>query len=90
MQTTFGIINLALVNGRPEILNLKQIIRYYVDHQVEVVTRRTKFDLDKAEKRAHIVEGLFIALDNIDRIIKLLGDQRTTRKQRKSSTKNLN
>lgn len=57
MQTTFGIINLALVNGRPEILNLKQIIRYYVDHQVEVVTRRTKFDLDKAEKRAHIVEA---------------------------------
>ena len=65
MQTTFGIINLALVNGKPEILNLKEIIRYYVDHQVEVVTRRTKFDLDKAEKRAHIVEGLFIALDNI-------------------------
>ena len=72
MQTTFGIINLALVNGRPEVLNLKEIIRYYVDHQVEVVTRRTKFDLDKAEKRAHIVEGLFIALDNIDRIIKIV------------------
>ena len=72
MQTTFGIINLALVNGKPEILNLKEIIRYYVDHQVEVVTRRTKFDLDKAEKRAHIVEGLFIALDNIDRIIKIV------------------
>ena len=52
MQTTFGIINLALVNGRPEILNLKQIIRYYVDHQVEVVTRRTKFDLDKDDKEA--------------------------------------
>ena len=72
MQTTFGIINLALVNGKPEILNLKEIIRYYVDHQVEVVTRRTKFDLDKAEKRAHIVEGLFIDLDNIDRIIKIV------------------
>ncbi|MDU1582305.1 MAG: DNA gyrase subunit A, partial [Peptoniphilus harei] len=72
MQTTFGIINLALVNGKPEILNLNEIIRYYVDHQVEVVTRRTKFDLDKAEKRAHIVEGLFIALDNIDRIIKIV------------------
>ena len=72
MQTTFGIINLALVNGKPEILNLKEIIRYYVDHQVEVVTRGTKFDLDKAEKRAHIVEGLFIALDNIDRIIKIV------------------
>ena len=72
LETTFGIINLALVNGRPEVLNLKEIIRYYVDHQVEVVTRRTKFDLDKAEKRAHIVEGLFIALDNIDRIIKIV------------------
>lgn len=72
MQITFGIINLALVNGKPEILNLKEIIRYYVDHQVEVVTRRTKFDLDKAEKRAHIIEGLFIALDNIDKIIKIV------------------
>lgn len=72
MQITFGIINLALVNGKPEILNLKDLIRHYVDHQVEVVTRRTKFDLDKAEKRAHIVEGLFIALDNIDRIIQIV------------------
>ena len=72
MQITFGIINLALVNGKPEILNLKELIRHYVDHQVEVVTRRTKFDLDKAENRAHIVEGLFIALDNIDRIIQIV------------------
>ncbi|MET3617765.1 DNA gyrase subunit A [Peptoniphilus olsenii] len=72
MQITFGIINLALVNEKPEILNLKDLIRHYVDHQVEVVTRRTKFDLDKAEKRAHIVEGLFIALDNIDRIIQIV------------------
>lgn len=72
MQTTFGIINLALVNGKPEILNLKDLIRHYVDHQVEVVTRRTVFDLNKAEARAHIIEGLFIALDNIDRIIKIV------------------
>lgn len=72
MQTTFGIINLALVNGEPKILNLKELIRYYVDHQVEVVTRRTKFDLDKAERRAHIIEGLFIALDNIDRVIAIV------------------
>lgn len=72
MQVTYGIINLALVNGTPKILNLKELIEHYVDHQVEVVTRRTKFDLDKAKKRAHIVEGLFIALDNIDRIIKIV------------------
>ena len=72
MQITFGIINLALVNGMPKILNLKDLIEHYVDHQVEVVTRRTKFDLDKAKARAHIVEGLQIALDNIDRIIEII------------------
>lgn len=72
MQITFGIINLALVNGMPKILNLKELIEHYVDHQVEVVTRRTKFDLDKAKARAHIVEGLQIALDNIDRIIEII------------------
>ena len=72
LQITYGIINLALVNGRPQILNLKELIRYYVDHQVEVITRRTRFDLNKAEARAHIVEGLFIALDNIDRVIKII------------------
>ena len=69
MQTTFGIINLALVDGVPKVLSLKEMISHYVNHQIEVVTRRTKFDLDKANARAHIVEGLKIALDNIDRII---------------------
>ncbi|EFI41681.1 MULTISPECIES: DNA gyrase subunit A [Peptoniphilus] len=76
MQTTFGIINLALVNGVPKILNLKELISYYVDHQINVVTRRTKFDLEKAKARAHIVEGLKIALDNIDRIIEIVRSSR--------------
>ena len=72
MTTTFGIINLALVNGIPKELTLKELIHHYVDHQKEVVTRRTQFDLDKAEARAHIVEGLRIAYDNIEEIIKII------------------
>lgn len=72
MTTTFGIINLALVDGVPRVLNLKELIHYYIEHQKEVVTRRTKFDLAKAEARAHIVEGLRIAYDHIDEIIKII------------------
>lgn len=72
MQTTFGIINICLVNGEPKQLNLKELIHYYVEHQIEVIERRTRFDLDKAEKRAHIIEGLQIAIDNIDEIIKII------------------
>lgn len=72
MQTTFGIINLALVDGEPKVLNLKELIHYYVAHQVEVVERRTRFELDRAERRAHILEGLKIAIDNIDEIIKII------------------
>ena len=72
MQTTFGIINLALVNGEPRVLNLKELIQYYIEHQKEVVTRRTQFDLAKAEARAHIIEGLRIAIDNIDEVIKII------------------
>lgn len=72
MQTTFGIINLALVDGVPRVLNLKELIGYYIEHQKEVVTRRTQFDLNKAEARAHIVEGLRIAIDHIDEIIKII------------------
>ncbi|MDY0236034.1 MAG: DNA gyrase subunit A [Gudongella sp.] len=72
LQSTFGIINLALVDGQPKVLNLKQIIYYYLEHQKEIITRRTQYDLKKAEARAHIVEGLRIALDNIDRIIKII------------------
>ena len=72
MQVTFGIINLALVNGEPKQLNLKELIQLYIDHQIEIITRRTQFDLDKAEKRAHIIEGLLIAQDNIDEMIKII------------------
>ena len=72
MQTTFGIINLALVNGIPKVLNLKELISLYVEHQEEVVTRRTQFDLNKAEARAHILEGLLKAIDNIDEIIHII------------------
>src|SRR5690554_4697192 len=71
MQTTFGIINLALVDNEPKVLNLKEILTHYLNHQIEVIRRRTQFDLTKAEERAHIVEGLKIALDNIDAIIKI-------------------
>lgn len=72
MQTTFGIIMLALVDGRPQVLQLKDMLNYFIEHRNEVVVRRTKFDLDAAEKRAHILEGYIIALDNIDAIIKLI------------------
>jgi DNA gyrase subunit A len=72
MQTTFGIIMLALVKGQPRILNLKEILSYFVEHRHEVVVRRTKYELNEAEKRAHILEGLKIALDNIDAIIELI------------------
>ena len=72
LQTTFGIINLALVNGEPKVLNLKEMLHHYLEHQKEIIVRRTKFDLKKAEDRAHIVEGLRIALDNIDQIIKII------------------
>ncbi len=72
LQTTFGIINLALVNGEPKVLNLREMIYYYLEHQKEIIVRRTRYDLNKAEERAHIVEGLRIALDNIDQIIKII------------------
>lgn len=72
MQDTFSIIMLALVNGQPKVLNLKSIITHYINHQKDVVTRRTQYDLKKAEARAHILEGLRIALDNIDEIINIL------------------
>ncbi len=72
LQTSFSVNNIALVNGRPEQLNLKQLIHYFVEHRHDVVIRRTKFELDKAEKRAHILEGLIIASDNIDEVIKII------------------
>lgn len=78
MEDTFSIIMLALVNGEPKVLNLKEILYHYVKHQKDVVTRRTKFDLNKAEARAHILEGLRIALDNIDAVISLIRGSKTT------------
>lgn len=72
MQTTFGVINLALVNGEPKVLNLKELIGHYVEHQRDVITRRCRFELKKAEDRAHIVEGLLKAIDHIDEIIKII------------------
>ena len=78
MEDTFSVIMLALVNGQPKVLNLKQILYHYVQHQKDVVTRRTKFELNKAEARAHILEGLRIALDNIDAVISLIRGSKTT------------
>jgi len=72
LQTSFSVNNVALVNGRPLQLNLKQLIKYFVEHRHDVVVRRTKFELDKAEKRAHILEGLIIASDHIDEVIKII------------------
>ncbi len=72
MQSTFGVINLVLVNNEPKVLNIYDLMKHYVVHQEEVVTRRTRFDLRKAEERAHILEGFLIALDNIDEIIRII------------------
>ena len=72
LQTSFSVNNIALVNGRPEQLNLKQLIHYFVEHRHEVILRRTRFDLKKAEARAHILEGLIIASDNIDEVIRII------------------
>lgn len=78
LQDTFGIILLALVNNEPKVLNLKQILENYVEFQKEVITRRTVFDLNKAEARAHILEGLKIALDNIDEVISIIRNSKTS------------
>lgn len=77
MQVNFGAIMLALVDGHPRILNLKQILYYYLKHQEEVITRRSQYELDKARARAHILEGLLIALDHIDEVIKTIRESRT-------------
>ncbi|MGE6379694.1 DNA gyrase subunit A [Peribacillus muralis] len=78
MQTTFGINLLALVDGQPKVLNLKQCLKYYLEHQQVVIRRRTEFELRKAEARAHILEGLRIALDNLDAVISLIRNSQTT------------
>lgn len=87
LTTTFGIINLALVDGIPKVLPLKDLIHYYIEHQKDVVTRRTKFDLEKAEARAHIVEGLRIAYDNIDEIVKIIRSNYDDEEIKKEFTK---
>ncbi len=84
MQSSFSVNNIALVNGRPKLLNLKQLLEAFIEHRHEVVIRRTKFDLEKAEERAHILEGLIIASDNIDEVIAIIrssqnGDEARTR-----------
>jgi len=84
LQTTFGVIMLALVEGRPRVLNLKQMMEEFLKHRNEVIVRRTRFELDAAEKRAHILEGFIIALDNIDEVIKTIKESKDT------STANLN
>ncbi len=78
LQDTFGVIMLALVNNEPKVLNLKNMLDNYLHHQEDVITRRTKYDLNKAEERAHILEGYLIALDNIDEVIKIIRSSRTT------------
>ncbi|HNS45653.1 MAG TPA: DNA gyrase subunit A [Bacteroidales bacterium] len=77
LQTSFNVNNIALVNGRPKLLNLKQLIKYFVEHRHQVVIRRTEFDLKEAEKKAHILEGLLIALDHLDEVITLIRNSRT-------------
>ncbi|HHV07840.1 MAG TPA: DNA gyrase subunit A [Firmicutes bacterium] len=81
LQTTFGVIMLALVDGRPRVLNLKEVLEHYLQHQRDVIVRRTKFDLEKAEDRAHLLEGFRIALDHIDEIIALIRASRDTEKE---------
>ena len=78
LQDTFGVIMLALVNNEPKVLNLLDMLKYYLKHQEDVVTRRSQYELNKAEERAHLVEGLLIALDNIDEVIKIVRSSRTT------------
>ena len=78
LQDSFGVIMLALVNNEPRVMNLQEMLQEYLKHQEEVVTRRTKYDLNKAEERAHILEGLLIALDNIDEVIKIIRGSRST------------
>ena len=78
LQDTFGVIMLALVNNQPKVLNILEMLKYYLDHQKDVVTRRTKYDLNKAEERDHIIQGLLIAQDNIDEVISIIRSSKDT------------
>jgi len=84
LQTSFNVNNVALVNGRPEQLNLKQLIRHYVEHRHDVVIRRTRYELAEAEKRAHILEGLLVAIDNLDAVIQLIRESQTPNEAQES------
>ena len=77
LQDTFNVNNIALVHGRPMMLNLRDLIRHYVDHRHDVIVRKTKFELREAEERAHILQGLLIALDNLDAVITLIRASKT-------------
>jgi len=72
LQSSFSVNNIALVNGRPMLLNLKDMIKHFVEHRHDVVVRRSKYELSEAQKRAHVLEGLLIAIDNLDAVIKLI------------------
>lgn len=87
LETTFGIINLALVNGEPKVLNLKELIKYFVDHRVEVITKRTQYDLNQARAKAHILEGLLIAQANIEKVIKIIRESENTESARNTLMK---
>ncbi|HTL47966.1 MAG TPA: DNA gyrase subunit A [Verrucomicrobiae bacterium] len=84
MQETFGVIMLALVDGQPRVMNVKQVIEQFINFRIEVITRRTKFDLEKAERRAHILEGLKIAIANLDKVIKIIRSSKNPEEAKKS------
>ncbi|GAL86664.1 DNA gyrase subunit A [Sporocytophaga myxococcoides] len=88
LQSSFGVNNVALVNGRPMTVNLKDMIRHFVDHRHEVIVRRTKFELEEAEKRAHILQGYLIALDHLDEVIKLIRNSRDPEEAKKGLMEN--
>lgn len=90
LQDTFGVIMLALVDNEPKILNLKDMLKLYLKHQEDVVTRRTQYDLNKAQERAHILEGLIIALDNIDRVIQIIRGSQTVAEAKEGLIKEFN
>ena len=87
LQSSFSVNNLALVKGRPEVLTLKSLVAYFVEHRNEVVTRRIRFDLRKAEERAHILRALIVAIDNIDEVIKIIRSSRDTQTAKEALSK---
>jgi len=90
LQSSFSVNNIALVKGRPLLLNLKDMVKYFVEHRLEVVTRRTQFELNQAEKKAHVLEGLMIALDNLDAVIALIRASRTPEEAKNGLIKEFN